>query len=210
MDSATEKKIIAMREGGHALALIRDGLVSYVKIGMTFAEIEAETQRQIKAAGMVPSFSTVPGYSWATCIMKNDGLCHGIPNQTRVEDGDILTIDLGLINKGYHLDTTTTFIVGTSTKEKEYFLEVGRRSLKKAIQKVRSGQSVYAVSEAMENVLAEEGMGIVYQLTGHGVGEELHMDPHSPCIALKEAKRVPSRPGQHIAVETKYTAGAPH
>lgn len=203
-------KITAMREGGHLLGTIREQLVQFATVGKTFAEVEAEAQHLIKASGAKPSFSTVPGYRWATCIMKNDGLCHGIPNDTLIEDGDVVTIDVGLIFQGYHLDTTTTFIVGKASKEKQRFLELGKRSLEKSIQKVRAGQSVYAVSLAMQKVLQEHSLGIVYQLTGHGVGEKLHMDPSIPCIALKEDKRVFLHAGQTIAVEVMYTAGDPH
>lgn len=206
----SSQKITAMREGGHILAQIRDHLATFARVGMTFAQIEAEAQRLIKLHGMKPSFSTVPGYKWACCIMKNDGLCHGIPNETVIEDGDVVTVDVGLINKGYHLDTTTTFIVGTSSKEKEHFLEIGRKSLNKAIAKVSAGESVYSVSFAMQKVLQENGCGIVYQLTGHGVGERLHMSPNIPCVALKEDKRVLLTEGQTIAVESMYTAGEPH
>jgi len=203
------QKITAMRTGGHLLAQIRTELVAFTQVGMTFAQIEAEAQRLIKAGGAKPSFSTVPGYRWATCIMKNDGLCHGIPNQTRVNDGDVVTIDVGLIYDGYHLDTTTTFIVGSIDAKKQHFLELGQQSLKKAIAKVHAGQSVYAVSLAMEKVLVEHDLGIVYQLTGHGVGEKLHMNPSIPCIAQKVDKKVFLHEGQTIAVEVMYTAGEP-
>lgn len=217
MDSS--KKIAAMRIGGHLLAQIRGKLVSFTQIGMTFAEIEAEAQRLILEAGASPSFSTVPGYKWATCIMKNDGLCHGIPNQTRVDDGDVVTIDVGLIYEGYHLDTTTTFIVtdkakayksdvtGLAIAKKKRFLEIGQHALNKAIGKVSAGQSVYVVSLAMERVLSEHNLGIVHQLTGHGVGEKLHMDPAIPCVAQKSDKKVFLYEGQTIAVEVMYTAG---
>ncbi len=204
------KKITAMRTGGHLLGVIRDSLEKYTQVGMTFAEIEAEAQRLIKKAGATPSFSTVPGYHWATCIMKNDGLCHGIPNQTRVDDGDVVTIDVGLIYQGFHLDTTNTFIVGTPTSKKQQFLEIGKKALRKAIDKVHAGQSVYAVSLAMQKVLQEHSFGIVYQLTGHGVGEELHMEPSIPCVAQKADKKVFLKDGQTIAVEVMYTAGEPH
>lgn len=206
---STDTKISLMREGGHILAKIRDHLAEFTQVGMTFAQIEAEAQLQLKKYGVLPSFSTVPGYKWATCIMKNDALCHGIPNETIIEDGDVVTIDVGLLNHGYHLDTTTTFIVGKATKEKQQFLEIGRRSLNKAINKVQAGQSVYTVSLAMQKVLQEHGFGSVYQLTGHGVGERLHMDPHIPCVALKSDKRVILEEGQTIAVEVMYTAGEP-
>ena len=135
------KKITAMRTGGRLLGQIREQLADFTKVGMTFAQIEVEAQRLIKAAGATPSFSTVPGYKWATCIMKNDGLCHGIPNQTQIENGDVVTIDVGLIYDGYHLDTTTTFLViegsmpkgpdvtGLDISQKKRFLELGRKSL---------------------------------------------------------------------------------
>ncbi len=206
---SSQQKITFMREGGHILAQIRDQLAVYAQVGMSFAEIESEAQRLIKASGAKPSFSTVPGYHWATCIMKNDGLCHGIPNDTLIEDGDVVTVDVGLIYGGYHLDTTTTFIVGTVASEKKRFLELGQKALNKAIGKVYAGQSVYNVSLAMEKVLVENDLGIVYQLTGHGVGEQLHMDPAIPCIAQKGDKKVFLHEGQTIAVEVMYTAGEP-
>src|SRR3989344_6836904 len=105
-------KIPAMRHGGHLLGRIREQLSEFTQVGMVFTEIEAEAQRLIKAGGATPSFSTVPGYRWATCLMKNDALCHGIPNQQIVTAGDVITIDVGLIYGGYHFDTTTTFGVG--------------------------------------------------------------------------------------------------
>jgi methionyl aminopeptidase len=215
------KKITAMRTGGRLLGQIREQLADFTKVGMTFAQIEVEAQRLIKATGATPSFSTVPGYKWATCIMKNDGLCHGIPNQTKIENGDVVTIDVGLIYDGYHLDTTTTFLVtegsvpkgpdatGLDISQKKRFLELGRKSLRKSIDKVKAGQSVYAVSLAMEKVLDENGLGIVYQLTGHGVGEKLHMEPSIPCVAQKEDKKVFLYEGQTVAVEVMYTAGEP-
>ena len=103
------QKITAMREGGHRLGKVRDALVQFTKVGMSFAEIEAEAQRLIAVAGAKPNFAMVPGYHWATCIMKNDEMCHGIPSKDKkVEDGDLMTIDVGLLYDGYHLDTTTS------------------------------------------------------------------------------------------------------
>lgn len=198
----------AMTTGGRHLGQVKHALQAFTKVGMSFAEIEAEAQRLIAATGAKPSFSTVPGYHWATCIMKNDEMCHGIPAADKmVNDGDVITIDVGLIWEGYHLDTTTTFIVGRVTPEFQHFLEIGQRSLAKAIERARVGNSVYDLSFAMQKVVERAGFNVVYQLTGHGVGEELHMDPEIPCFAQKADKRELLKEGQTVAIEIMYAAG---
>jgi len=208
MTFADQQRIKAMTEGGRVLAEIRDSLVKFVKPEMSFAEIEKYVTNRIVQAGMKPSFSTVPGYNWTTCVMKNDELCHGIPQVSKqVKVSDLLTVDLGLINQGYHLDTTTSFQIRPQTAKVQDFLNIGKKSLRKSINKVRAGASVYQLSQAMERVLVRHGLGVVYQLTGHGVGQELHMDPIIPCVAVAESKRDILYEGQTIAVEVMYTAG---
>ncbi len=205
------QRIEAMTEGGQVLAQVRDELADWVKPGINFFQIEKRATSLIEQAGMKPSFSTVPGYHWTTCVMKNNELCHGIPAKEKVVNpSDLITIDLGLINKGYHLDTTVSFQVLPQTEPVQEFLNIGKKSLKKAINKVRAGANVYLVSQAMERVLTRHNLGVVYQLTGHGVGEELHMDPAIPCVAVPETKRDILYEGQTIAVEVMYTNGSPH
>lgn len=204
-----DHKINSMREGGKALGKIKAQLQDFVKVGTTFEAIEDKAQDLIKKAGMVPSFSTVPGYHWATCVMKNHEVCHGIPKGKRVEDGDVISIDIGLINNGYHLDTSITFPVGKVSKEVEEFLEAGRVSLKKAIEQARVGNSVYDISFAMEKPLKRKGYGVVFQLTGHGVGEELHMEPAIPCVPQRHDKRVKLTEGQTVTIENMYSMESP-
>jgi len=201
MVNNNEAQITAMREGGKQLGQIKRALMAFTKAGVTFAAIEAEAQRLIAAAGATPSFSTVPGYHWATCLMKNDEMCHGIPVDKVVADGDVIKIDVGLIWQGYHLDTTTTVAVGQTASQLTEFLQVAQRALEKAIGRVKAGATVYDVSSAMEKMVEGHGYSMVYQLTGHGVGRELHMDPAIPCIAQRSDKRVTLHEGQTIAVE---------
>lgn len=206
--ASDEQRIEAMRQGGQLLGEVKQELKDFTRVGSTFAEIESQAQSLIKAKGAVPSFSTVPEYDWATCIMKNDELCHGIPtSEKKVADGDIITIDVGLIFNGYHLDTTTTFVVGNSTPEKDRFLTVGQKSLHKAINKARIGNTVYDISAAMERVVVNEGFSCVYQLCGHGIGKELHMDPEVPCIAQRRNKKDKLYEGQTLAIEIMYAVG---
>lgn len=204
-----QTKIVAMREGGKALGKIKADLKAFVRVGTTFEAIEDKAQDLIKKAGMVPSFSTVPGYHWATCVMKNEEVCHGIPKGKSVADGDVITIDIGLINNGYHLDTTITFPVGKVSPEIEEFLATGQKSLDKAIQQAKIGNSVYDISYAMEKPLKKKGYGVVFQLTGHGVGEALHMEPAIPCVASKSDKKYKLSEGQTLAIENMYTMGIP-
>lgn len=206
-----QHRITAMREGGLVLRQIKKQLQTMTLPGVSLAEIEAEAQRLIKEAGYKPSFSTVQGYDWATCIMLNDELCHGIPAPEKVvADGDIVSIDVGLLAQGFHIDTSISFGVGHISSEHQQFLEVGKKSLRKAINKVKSGASVYAVSDAMQRVVERAGYGAVYQLTGHGVGEELHMEPAIPCVAQRSDKNVKLTLGQTIAVEIMYSMDDPY
>jgi methionyl aminopeptidase len=206
---ALQTKITSMRVGGKALGSIKAELVTFVRPGTTFEAIENKAQNLIKKHGMKPSFSTVSGYSWATCVMKNDEVCHGIPEAEVVRDGDVITIDVGLINNNFHLDTTTTFAVGEVSDQVVEFLALGKKSLQKAIEKARVGNSVYDISFAMEKPLKRRGYGIVYQLTGHGVGEQLHMEPNIPCLANKSDKKIKLFEGQTLAIENMYTMGSP-
>ena len=211
MSDSQSAKISAMRVGGKKLGKVRDELAAFTKIGMSFADIEKEAQRLIHAAGATPNFSLVPGYHWATCIMKNDELCHGIPTAEKiVKDGDLITIDVGLLYQGYNLDTTTSFIMGNAAPEKTEFLETGKKALARAIEQAVAGNSVFDISFAMQKVVERHGYGMVYQLTGHGVGKKLHEDPHIPCVAQRADKRKILYAGQTIAIEPMYTMGNPY
>jgi methionyl aminopeptidase len=203
-------KISAMREGGKRLAIVRDALVEFTRPGLNFAEIEAEAQRLIKAQGCVPNFALVPGYHWATCLMKNDEVCHGIPSDKKVvKETDLIKIDVGLLYEGWNLDTTATTIMPGVSEKVRQFVETSQKALNKAIEAATAGNSVHEVSRAMQKVVEGKGYGMVYQLTGHGIGRELHEDPAIPCIALRSEKRKILSAGQTIAVEVMSTMGRP-
>jgi methionyl aminopeptidase len=203
-------KITAMREGGKRLAIVRDALVQFTRPGLTFAEIEAEAQRLIKAQGCIPNFALVPGYHWATCLMKNDEVCHGIPTDKKVvKETDLIKIDVGLLYQGWNLDTTATVVLPGVNEKVRQFVDVSQKSLKKAIEAVTAGNSVHEVSRAMQKVVEGKGYGMVYQLTGHGIGRELHESPAIPCIAIRSDKRQILKAGQTIAVEVMSTMGRP-
>lgn len=205
-----KEKIDIMREGGKKLAFVKSELVKMAKPGVSFEAMEAKAQELIKASGSLPSFSTVDDYKWATCITKNDGCCHGIPKNHTVEDKDILKIDVGLIWKTYHVDTTTTVYIGDESKADPailQFIKDGWDILEESIAKAQIGNSVYDISHTMETGIESRGYGAVYQLTGHAIGHTLHEDPQIPCVAYRSDKKHKLFEGQTICVEVMDTMG---
>ncbi len=210
MEAQTQTKIKAMTEGGRILGMIREELVKFAEVGKNFSQIEALAQKLIQQHGAVPNFALVPGYHWATCIMKNDEVCHGIPSKDKVIlDGDLITIDVGLLYQGFHVDTTASAIYGKAPAEVLEFLKVGQNALDKAISQAVIGNSVYDVSSAMQKTVERHGYGAVHQLTGHGISKQLHEDPSIPCVAIRRDKRVLFFEGQTVAIEIMYTMGKP-
>ncbi len=210
MDSFLTQKANVMREGGRRLAFVRDSLMEFAQIGVNFAEIDQKAFELIKAQNAKANFAMVPGYKWATCLMKNDEVCHGIPRKEKViEPGDLIKIDVGLLYEGFHVDTTTSFYRGPYDEKKEKFLEYGQHSLDRAIAEAVPGNSVYDISFQMEKGLTRHNLGAVYQLTGHGIGRKLHEDPMIPCFAQKRDKKNKLYEGQTVAIEVMYTQGQP-
>jgi methionyl aminopeptidase len=210
MDQKFAEKISAMREGGRRLAFVREKLVEFAQIGVNFLDIDQLAFKLIKEQEAKANFAMVPGYKWATCLMRNDEVCHGIPRSEKViKDGDLIKIDVGLLFDGYHVDTTTSFFRGAISESKRQFLEVGQKSLDRAIAEAIPGNTVYDISFQMEKTLKRHNYGAVYQLTGHGIGKNLHDDPMIPCFAQKRDKREVLYEGQTLAIEVMYTQGQP-
>ncbi|MEK7458402.1 MAG: type I methionyl aminopeptidase [Patescibacteria group bacterium] len=208
-DEQLLEKIKAMRKGGKILAQVRDAVVAAVVPGVPFEKLEEIAQRELKRLGADPSFPTVEEYKWATCITKNEGCVHGIPVGKTVEFGDIITIDVGALYGGYHTDTSITVCAGECSKRVQRFVVTGVKAVDAAIAQVHAGATVYDLSLAMQSVVEGAGYRCVYQLTGHGVGKKLHMDPSIPCYADERSKKDVLYEGQTLAVEIMYTMGNP-
>ena len=204
-------KLAEMTTGGAKLKRIKKDLIKIVKPGIKLKYIEAEAQRLIKKAGGQPSFSMVPGYSWATCINLNEGLVHGIPDHKEVKDGDVISIDVGIFYNGYHTDTSFTFIVGKpdDLKEKQAFLETGQRSLNLAIKQATAGHHIGHISKVMQEVVEADGYNVARNLTGHGISTTLHHAPMVPCFLEGNVKDTPIiKEGLTIAIEVIYMMGS--
>ncbi len=199
-----------MLEGGARLGKIKRELLEAVKVGVTPLEIDALADRLIAAYGDFPSFKTVRGYHHATCINTNDAVVHGIPTATPFKPGDLVTIDVGLVHKDWHLDTSTTTQVPPVNPEITKFLQTGRDAVTAAITLALPGNSIFQVSEAMQKVVEGAGYNVIRDLTGHGVGKHLHEEPSIPCYADPRSKKDIIKPGQSLAIEVMYSMGDYH
>jgi methionyl aminopeptidase len=212
IDRKTKKDIDLMREGGGKLGAILQKLLAMAEPGVSLLEIDSYAGKLIREAGAKPSFTTVAGYSWPTCLCVNEVVVHGIPTARKLENGDILTIDTGLIYGGFHADTAWTKIVGIDTSEdklkKEHFLKTGQEALKKAIDLAQIGGRIGDISRSTQAIIEKEGYSIVKSLVGHGVGRELHEDPQVPNYLRGAVENTYSfRGGETIAIEPIYAMG---
>ncbi len=204
----TPKEIEIMAKGGRRLASALGKVLAAVKVGVSLAELDQLAESLIKKSGGESSFKKVKNYYWTTCLNINQGVVHGIPNQYRLKKGDCLSVDIGNFYQGFHTDMARTLWVGE--KKKEPFLEAGRKALKAATKEAKPGNRVGHLSMAIEKEIRKAGLRPVNNLTGHGVGRQLHEAPQIFCF-LKEKVEKTARlePGMVLAIEVIYVQGQP-
>lgn len=208
----TKDQLNLMREGGQKLGAILQHLLQMAQPGVSLLDIEARANALIDASGGESSFKTVKGYQWATCLNVNEVVVHGVPHKYWLADGDILTIDIGLLYGGLHTDTAWTKIVGADTsadaKKKQQFLAVGQEALWKAIALARIGNRVGDISASTQATIEGAGYTLVKSLVGHGVGASLHEDPQVPnYVRGARENTYQFQGGETIAIEPIYVMG---
>lgn len=194
------------------MAGILEKVKQAVKPGITTIELDHYADELISAVGE-PSFKHVRDYKWATCMCVNDVVVHGIPNEYKLKETDILGIDLGILYKGFHTDMSETVLIGsnsTNLTNLTNFLSIGKEALVKAISVARAGNRVGHISQAIQETIEVGGYSPVRSLVGHGIGRELHEDPHIPCILTGTIEETPQLEwGMTIAIEVIYNQGGP-
>ncbi|MCX6733167.1 MAG: type I methionyl aminopeptidase [Candidatus Roizmanbacteria bacterium] len=206
----TPEEIEIMRECGAKLKEVMKKLVPQIHAGMTTNELNRLGEQYIKEQGADISFNKVEGYKWAMCVPINEQVVHTPPSQRVLKNGDVLCIDIGAYFKGFHTDHAITVVVGgKSTPEIDKFLQVGREALELAIKEAVVGKRIGNISQAIEDKVTGAGYKIMKQLTGHGVGRELHEDPFIPGYLTKSVeKTMKLRPGMVLALEVIYSMGS--
>jgi methionyl aminopeptidase len=212
IDYKTEDEIKIMAEGGHILSSVLWEVLGNAKPGVSEVELDKLAEELIIKKGGEPGFKKVENYPNATCISVNDVVVHGLPTKYVLAEGDVLGVDCGVFYKGFHTDMAHTIRVSldkSSNPEIDRFLEVGERAMYEGIKMAKPGNRVGHISKAVQDIVEKEaGYSIVRTLVGHGVGRELHEDPHIPGFLRGQISKTPKlEPGMTITVEVIYNMG---
>jgi methionyl aminopeptidase len=210
----TKEDIQKLREGGKRHAEILQLLKNMVKPGVTAKELDDEAHRLIIEGGDVPAFLNYKPkgesrpFPASLCVSINDEIVHGIPNETEkiLKEGDIVTLDLGLIHKGLITDAAITVPVGEISPDLKRLLDTTKKALDAGIKAAKGGKRVGDISVAIERLAVSEGFGVVEELAGHGVGYSVHEDPFIPNYGVAGTGEV-LKPGMVIAIEPIFNFG---
>ncbi len=193
----------------HIVAEILDYLKGYVKVGMTTADIEACVDRLIKKRKAEPAFKGYRGYPASVCTSVNNQVVHGIPSPKCVlKDGDILSIDLGVIKDGFYGDAAITIPIGNISKEAKELIRATEESLYKGIKEAVVGNRVSDISSAIQEYIESRGFSVVRAFVGHGIGRMLHEEPQVPNFG-KPGQGHRLKEGMTLAIEPMVNAGQP-
>ena len=201
------REIELMREAGRLLAEVHEEMAAFIKPGISTKDIDKLGEKLIREKGCIPNFLNYHGYPASVCVSVNDEVVHGIPNKHRIlQDGDIVSLDAGLIYKGYHSDAARTHAVGNISKEAQQLIDVTRQSFFEGMKYAKAGNRLHDISNAIAAYAESFGYGVVRDLVGHGIGTELHEDPQIPNF--KQARRgIKLVPGMTLAIEPMINAG---
>lgn len=209
----TKEEIEILREGGRRLAAILRELSKRVVPGVSSMEIDRMAKELALSTGDTPAFlgyrpeGVKKAYPYSICISINDEVVHGMPNEKKIfKDGDIVTLDMGLIHNGLITDSAITVIAGKGDKDAERLIETTKAALRKGIAAAKPGNTVGDIGHAIESFVAPLGYGQAEGLAGHGVGYKLHEDPYVPNTG-KKGDGPKLKPGMVIAIEPMLTEG---
>ncbi len=198
-----------MRRAGHAVREVLDAVKSLVRPGITTMDLERAADQKIRDLGGVAAFKGYQAYPCVLCTSVNHEIVHGIPSEKRVlKEGDIVSIDCGVVLDGYYGDAAITVPVGAVKPELQKLLEVTEQSLYKGIEKMRIGNTVQDVGSAVQDWVEKHGFSVVREFVGHGIGTKLHEDPQVPNYGTP-GHGPKLREGMVLAIEPMVNAGKP-
>src|SRR3989339_135338 len=204
------QEIVIMAEGGRKLKNVVEDLLPLIRAGITTKEIDDRAEELIKKQGGESSFKTVPGYLFSICSPVNEQIVHTKPSNRVLNSGDVLTLDIGMLYKGWHTDYAITKVVGGKSKDVAVnkFLKIGEDTLYLAIKEAKIGNRLGAISKVIEREVTGNGYFIIKELTGHGIGKKLHEDPYVFGFVDKPInKSLLIKKGLVIAIEIIYAMG---
>lgn len=203
----TNEELEIMKQAGQICAESLRSVLAEVKAGVSCAFLDRLAEKEIESRGAFASFKTVDDYKWTICATVNEQVVHGIPTDYVLGDGDVLGIDIGAYFRGFHSDMAISIPVGNASLSSRKFLEVGGKTLQKAILEAEPGSRIGDISQTIQENVEKAGYSPVKILTGHGVGRQLHEEPMIPCFG-KSGTGPAIFENMVLAIEVIYTEGS--
>lgn len=204
----SDREIELLRKAGKIVYETHIYLQKYIKAGITTKKLDELAEKYIISKGATPSFKGYEGFPGSICTSINEQVVHGIPGNEILNEGDILSLDIGACYKGYHGDSAWTYPVGKISEEKEYLLLHTKESLFKGLSQIKPGNRIGDISQAIEEYATEHKLGIVKELVGHGVGTKIHEDPEIPNYGSNKQGPILKK-GMVLAIEPMLSLGSP-
>lgn len=204
----SDEEIVIMRKCGKILAAILDKLRAEIRPGIKTGQLDIIMAEESKKRGVIPSFKNYRGFPANLCVSVNDEIVHGIPGERILQEGDIVSLDVGAKLNGFHTDAAITIGVGRISKEAKDLIVVTEGSLKSGIAQAISGAWVEDISSAIQHYVESKGFSVVREYTGHGVGRDLHEEPQIPNFVVGKGPLL--RKGMTLAIEPMVNAGDWH
>lgn len=202
----TASELAAMRRAGQATARALARVAEAIRPGVTTRELDAIAEEAIRKEGGVPAFKGYRGFPASVCLSVNEVVVHGIPSDRRLEPGDIISIDIGVILEGFYGDMARTFPVGVISPRAERLLAVTWEALERGIAAARAGSRVSDISWAIQSYVEAQGYSVVKEFVGHGIGREMHEDPPVPNYG-RPGRGPRLEPGMVLAIEPMVNEG---
>ncbi|MFC1655551.1 type I methionyl aminopeptidase [Patescibacteria group bacterium] len=202
------EEIELMREGGKILSSILTELENYVEVGKTTGQVDDYAASLMKKHNVKPSFKGYKGFPGIICASVNEEVVHSIPGNKVLKDGDIFTIDCGVLHKGFHSDSARTLFIGDVPEKTKEFVFVVKKTLKEVISRIKEGVSLNVIGETVQKIVeGQHGYTVIRELTGHGIGRQLHEDPFI-CNYQQYSKGPTLKAGMTLAIEPIVAMGS--
>ena len=204
----SEHEIELMREAGRILSIVHDEMGKIIRPGISTMDINRRGEEVIKSFGCIPSFLNYQGYPASICVSVNDEVVHGIPSKKHIlKEGDIVSLDAGVIYKGYQSDAARTHAVGQISEEDQRLIDITKQSFFEGIKFAKAGNHLFDISKTIQKFVEDNGYSVVRDLVGHGIGRKLHEEPQIPNFK-PIGRGMKLRPGMTLAIESMVNAGA--
>ena len=196
-----------MRQGGRIVGQVLAELEPLVRPGIRTRDLDLYAEKRTRELGAVPAFKGYRGYPASVCVSVNEEVIHGIPSGRILQEGDIVSLDFGVLFEGFFADSALTVPVGRTSDEASRLIEAARRSFFKGLDEVREGKRLSDVSAAIQRSVEDDGFSVIRQFVGHGIGRALHEEPQIPNFGAP-GRGPKLRPGMTLAIEPMIAAGS--